>query len=236
MSQLPQVQDLNPSSFLSNPKAGPPFTEGKIQSYTVGGSADAPGALPPGPSAQHPASPAEPPAEVLGNGASRLVPPQQGQWEEDPEGLLPNPPWRPHLTPQAVTSLRGPAGKRIRHPSEFPSCGYYYPQFSSEFGTGALWPAAAAPGSADQRQPPTVPPPSPQPYPHSPFQSMWIHQVDSSSMWIHQGLSRQLCYAKSLQSCPTLCDPIDRSPPGSAVPGILQARTPEWVAISFSNA
>ena len=126
-------------------------------------------------------SPAEPPAEVLGNGASRLVPPQQGQWEEDPEGLLPNPPWRPHLTPQAVTSLRGPAGKRIRHPSEFPSCGYYYPQFSSEFGTGALWPAAAAPGSADQRQPPTVPPPSPQPYPHSPFQSMWIHQVDSSS-------------------------------------------------------
>ena len=42
--------------------------------------------------------------------------------------------------------------------------------------------------------------------------------------------------AKSLQSCPTLCDPIDGSPPGSTVPGILQARTPEWVAISFSNA
>ena len=42
--------------------------------------------------------------------------------------------------------------------------------------------------------------------------------------------------AKSLQSCPTLCDPIDGSPPGSAVPGILQARTLEWVAISFSNA
>ena len=41
--------------------------------------------------------------------------------------------------------------------------------------------------------------------------------------------------AKSLQSCPTLCDPIDGSPPGSAVPGILQARTLEWVAISFSN-
>ena len=40
--------------------------------------------------------------------------------------------------------------------------------------------------------------------------------------------------AKSLQSCPTLCNPIDGSPPGSAVPGILQARTLEWVAISFS--
>ena len=42
--------------------------------------------------------------------------------------------------------------------------------------------------------------------------------------------------AKSLQSCPTLCDPIDGSPPGSPVPGVLQARTLEWVAISFSNA
>ena len=42
--------------------------------------------------------------------------------------------------------------------------------------------------------------------------------------------------AKLLQSCPTLCDPIDGSPPGSAIPGILQARTLEWVAISFSNA
>ena len=41
--------------------------------------------------------------------------------------------------------------------------------------------------------------------------------------------------AKSLQSCPTLCDPIDGSPPGSPVPGILQARTLEWVAISFSR-
>ena len=42
--------------------------------------------------------------------------------------------------------------------------------------------------------------------------------------------------AKSLQSCPTLCNPIDSSPPGLPVPGILQARTLEWVAISFSNA
>jgi len=56
----------------------------------------------------------------------------------------------------------------------------------------------------------------------------------------HSCLSKQwwsvLCYAKSLQSCPTLCDPRDGSPPGSPVPGILQARTLEWVAISFSNA
>ena len=42
--------------------------------------------------------------------------------------------------------------------------------------------------------------------------------------------------AKLLQSCPTLCDPIDGSPPGSSIPGILQARTLEWVAISFSSA
>ena len=41
---------------------------------------------------------------------------------------------------------------------------------------------------------------------------------------------------KSLQSCPTLCDPTDGSPPGCPIPGILQARTLEWVAISFSNA
>ena len=48
--------------------------------------------------------------------------------------------------------------------------------------------------------------------------------------------THMLCYAKSLQSCSTLCDPIDGSPPGCPIPGILQARTLEWVAISFSNA
>ena len=47
---------------------------------------------------------------------------------------------------------------------------------------------------------------------------------------------RPITAAASLQSCPTLCDPIDGSPSGSPVPGILQARTLEWVAISFSNA
>ena len=49
-------------------------------------------------------------------------------------------------------------------------------------------------------------------------------------------MSAAAAAAKSLQSCPTLCDPIDGSPPGSAVPGILQARTLEWVAVSFSIA
>ena len=51
-----------------------------------------------------------------------------------------------------------------------------------------------------------------------------------------QDLLAAAAAAKSLQSCPTLCDPIDGSPPGSPVPGILQARTLEWVATSFSNA
>ena len=49
-------------------------------------------------------------------------------------------------------------------------------------------------------------------------------------------ISKAAAAAKSLQWCPTLCDPIDCGPPGSALPGILQARTLEWVAISFSNA
>ena len=55
---------------------------------------------------------------------------------------------------------------------------------------------------------------------------------------MYTGLDRILLFesaaAKSLQSCPTLCDPIDRSPPGSPIPGILQARTLEWGAIAFS--
>ena len=56
-------------------------------------------------------------------------------------------------------------------------------------------------------------------------------------MWMHLfSGSVAAAAAKSLQSCPTLCNPIDGSPPGSAVPGILQARTLEWVAVSFTNA
>ena len=54
--------------------------------------------------------------------------------------------------------------------------------------------------------------------------------------WISEGLFSATAAAALLQSCPTLCDPIDGSPPGSPVPGILQAKTLEWVAISFSNA
>ena len=59
--------------------------------------------------------------------------------------------------------------------------------------------------------------------------------------WLKQQKAIKLFFsaaaaAKSLLSCPTLCDPIDGSPPGFPVPGILQARTVEWVAISFSNA
>ena len=64
---------------------------------------------------------------------------------------------------------------------------------------------------------------------------MWSFVLDFN----HYKLCTDSSYAaaaKSLQSCPTLCDPIDSSPPGSPIPGILQARTLEWVAISFSNA
>ena len=55
--------------------------------------------------------------------------------------------------------------------------------------------------------------------------------------WFYEDLQDLLAAAaKALQSCLTLCNPIDGSPPGPAIPGILQARTLEWVAISFSNA
>ena len=63
-----------------------------------------------------------------------------------------------------------------------------------------------------------------------------------SDQLTEKGIRGQICLAAaaaaaaSLQLCPTLCDPIDGSPPGSPVPGILQARTLEWVAFSFSNA
>ena len=69
-----------------------------------------------------------------------------------------------------------------------------------------------------------------------------IFKVHHSNLCLHFFLSQYsdppaaAAVAKPLHSCPTLCDPIDGSPPGSAVPGILQARTLEWVAISFSNA
>jgi len=67
------------------------------------------------------------------------------------------------------------------------------------------------------------------------FTHIYIHQNLEYTFKIHIPLSAAAA-AASLQSCPTLCDAIDSSPPGSPVPGILQARTLEWVAISFSNA
>ena len=60
--------------------------------------------------------------------------------------------------------------------------------------------------------------------------------LESKGKYILEAEGAATTAAKSLQSCPTLCDPIDGSPPGSPVPGILQARTLEWVAIAFSNA
>ena len=61
---------------------------------------------------------------------------------------------------------------------------------------------------------------------------VWLLSLEIPS----HSLSSDPAAAKSLQSCPTLCDPIDSSPPGSPIPGILQARTLEWVAISFSTS
>ena len=63
-----------------------------------------------------------------------------------------------------------------------------------------------------------------------------LHKKFSESRTVFSKSSVAAAAAKLLQSCPTLCDPIEGSPPGSAIPGILQARTVEWVAISFSNA
>ena len=69
-------------------------------------------------------------------------------------------------------------------------------------------------------------------FPHSLFPLMFLFQC-FLNLWQPMSLNAA---AKLLQSCPTLCNPIDGSPPGSPAPGILQARTLEWVAISFSNA
>ena len=71
------------------------------------------------------------------------------------------------------------------------------------------------------------------------WQQHFFHRVWGKIKWKTREALKKRCAsaaAKSLQSCPTLCDPIDSSPPGSPIPGILQARTPEWVAISLSNA
>ena len=64
---------------------------------------------------------------------------------------------------------------------------------------------------------------------------MWWREAEAQASHCTVVVFDTTTAAKSLQSCPTLCDPTDGSPPGSPVPGILQARTLEWVAISFSN-
>ena len=69
------------------------------------------------------------------------------------------------------------------------------------------------------------------------FESGWLSLRSAIvGVFIPRGSPAAAAAAKSLQSCPTLCDPIDGSPQGFSVPGILQAGTLEWVAISFSNA
>ena len=85
---------------------------------------------------------------------------------------------------------------------------------------------------------PSHPLSSPSPPAPNPSQHQSLFQRVNSSHEVAKALEFQLLIAaaKSLQSCPTLCNPIDGSSPGSPVPGILQARTLEWVAISFSNA
>ena len=66
--------------------------------------------------------------------------------------------------------------------------------------------------------------------------AFFMVQLSHPYMTIGKTIALTTTTTKSLQSCPTLCDPIDGSPPGSTIPGILQARTLEWVAIYFSNA
>ena len=68
------------------------------------------------------------------------------------------------------------------------------------------------------------------------FGSLGISGKTTDKFFYPISLTGEPATAKSLQSCPTLCDPIDGSPPGSPGPRILQARTLEWVAVSFSNA
>ena len=87
---------------------------------------------------------------------------------------------------------------------------------------------------------PLLPQPLPYPHPCSPHVTFLVEtsvEFGAPRFFIfHTHTQLAAAAAKSLQSCPTLCDPIDSSPPGSPVPGTLQARTLEWVAISFSNA
>ena len=75
-----------------------------------------------------------------------------------------------------------------------------------------------------------------QAYIHLPFLTCVVRWILTSRLTGSKIMCLYNFVAKSLQSCPTLCNPIDGSPPGSPIPGILQARTLEWIAISFSSA
>ena len=123
----------------------------------------------------------------------------------------------------------------LRCAYEFPSCvstGYL---LLHEHDLGGLWPWAPfwRPGWALRTCPGALGWPAwPPGIVDQPLKPGWLW----SYLWCETVAYAMLCYAKLLQSCPTLCDPIDGSSPGSPVPGILQARILEWVAISFSNA
>ena len=108
-------------------------------------------------------------------------------------------------------------------------------QFSCSVESNSMWPHES------QYARPPCPSPTPGVHPNSRPLSRWCHPAISSSVVPFSSCPQSLpasesIAAKSLQSCPTLCNPTDGSPPGSTAPGILQARTLEWVAISFSNA
>ena len=95
-----------------------------------------------------------------------------------------------------------------------------------------MWPSSSGPRLVHKRIENTI-------HPHRNLCMFIIAQRWKQPRCLSTGEWKKMWYidtAKSLQSCPTLCDPIDGSPPGSPVPGILQARTLEWVAVSFSNA
>ena len=122
------------------------------------------------------------------------------------------------------------------------SYGAYKPPTQTETPTPLLWPPLQF---CLTMMKPFHPEFQSQPYPSWDLRRVtWPKPPSSLSVkWeegvitpISQGCWIATATAKSLQSCPTLCDPIDGSPPGSPVPGILQARTLAWVAISFSNA
>ena len=93
----------------------------------------------------------------------------------------------------------------------------------------------AVAGQGSRASPQCVWPHTYRPWYHPWWTPVWPWSLWSTS-WPDQLDSPAAAAAKSLQSCPTLCDPIAGSPPGSPVPGILQARTLEWVVISFSDA